>query len=142
MESTIHDYLLLSYREDLDVLFLRWTSPVGSTELRAGYYQALEMAERLGVRFWLYDLRSRGQAADEDEAWLLNEFFPMTEKKLGYDNAFAYLVLPMHYGHIRDHVGLERIAEFSPITRIKVFMAEREALLWLAQRQQTLQNPR
>lgn len=140
MQAATQDFLLISYREDLDVLFLRWRNPVSSAELRAGYEGALAKAESAKARFWLLDLRSRGAASPEDEAWLLNDFFVHAEEKLGYDHSFAYLVSPTHYNLIRKTVGLERLAQFSKLTEIRPYTSEKDALHWLSQRRQALQQ--
>ncbi|CAN5870157.1 hypothetical protein BH24BAC1_BH24BAC1_18330 [soil metagenome] len=141
LKDANHDYLLISYREDLDVLFLRWRTPVSSAELRAGYAEALAKAESTKARFWLFDLRSRGAASPEDEAWLLDSFFRQAEEKLKHDHSFAYLVSPTHYNSIRKTVGLERLAHFSQLTQIRPYTSEKEALHWLSQRRQALQQP-
>lgn len=140
MQPAIQEYLLISYREDLDVLFLRWRHPVSSAELRAGYAEALAKAESAKAKFWLFDLRSRGAASPEDEAWLLNSFFFHAEEKLNHDHSFAYLVSPTHYNLIRKTVGLERLAHFSKLTEIRPYTSEKEALHWLSQRRQALQQ--
>jgi hypothetical protein len=140
MQTTIQAYLLISYREDLDVLFLRWSTPVSSSKLRSGYLQALEEAAKLKVRCWLFDLRSRGMASAADEKWLLKEFFPLVEKKLGHSNAFAYLVSPSHYAYIRDEVGIQMLANYSAVTSIRPFVSEGEALQWLSQCRHSLQK--
>lgn len=140
MDSSVENYLLISFREDLDVLFLRWQIPVSSEELRAGYVEALARAEGLKAGYWLFDVRSRGMVSDEDEAWLLNHFFAMAEKKLGYTNSYAYLVSPSHYTHTRKTIGIDKLAHFSVLTKIRLFTSEKDALQWLSQRRQALQQ--
>jgi hypothetical protein len=125
-------HLRLTYRRDMEILFLRWSQQVGSALLRASYQQALAFAEELNVRLWLFDLRGRGGATPEDEAWILKEFFPMAEQRLGHGNYVGYLLTPNHYAHVKEHVGLDILADFSESTKIRVFMSEAEAINWLS----------
>jgi hypothetical protein len=140
MEATTQDNLLISYREDLDVLFVRWNTSVSSSKFRAGYKQVLKEAEQAQARFWLYDLRSRGAASPADEAWYFNEFFPLVEAKIGNNISFAYLVSPSHFPYIRDHIGLKKLSSYGSPTSIQIFVSEGEALKWLTQRQRTWQK--
>jgi hypothetical protein len=140
MDFLTQNYLLISYREDLDVLFLRWQSSVSSQELRAGYTEALARAEAFKAGYWLFDVRSRGLVSKEDEAWIIDGFFPLAETKLGYHNSFAYLVSPSHFTHTRKTIGLEKLAHYSSLTKIRLFTAEKDALQWLAERRQAFQQ--
>lgn len=125
--------LRLVYDQEADIFILRWLEKVNSPELRKGYEKALRTAEEIGARFWLFDLKGRGPASLQDEEWILAEFFPLLEQALGRHNYFAYLVRPEHYRHLRDYVGLVRLQEYSPITKIHAFMSEVDAVQWLGQ---------
>ncbi len=116
----------------MEILFLRWTKPVDSMLLRKSYLEALEFAYDLGVSLWLFDLRGRGGASEEDEAWILKEFFPAAEQRLGHGNYVAYLISPNHYQHVQEHVGLDFLADYSERTKIKIFMSESDGIDWLS----------
>lgn len=128
-------YLKVDYRKDLNILFCRWVNPFNSHELHTGYLFALQKARELEVNRWLLDLRRRGPASTEDELWLLNEFFPMVKKKIHGHHAFAYLVTPTHYQHIRDGVSFDKIRNYVPGVTILVFDAEEKAVEWLTSAQ-------
>ena len=124
-------HLQLTFRKDMSILFLRWSKPVGSELLRTGYSQALDFAEEVGAHLWLFDLRGRGGATPEDEDWILQEFYPSVHERLQRLGYFAYLVSPTHYAHLRDHVGLEKLANFSQAVKIYPFVSELDAVEWL-----------
>ncbi|GAB2944707.1 hypothetical protein GCM10027048_07010 [Hymenobacter coalescens] len=94
METVDRDYLRLSYRPDLHLLFMRWARPVSSAEHRAGYQAALELAREKQCSHWLIDLRARGLAAPEDFAWVLATFRPQLRGVLPAPRRLAYLVTP------------------------------------------------
>ncbi len=79
----------------------------------------------------MFDLRSRGPVAGEDEAWLLQTFFPLIETELEHTNYLANLVTPSHYAHIVANYGLDFVNNFSEQTKLGIFMAEQEAVAWL-----------
>ncbi|WP_160328205.1 hypothetical protein [Solirubrum puertoriconensis] len=90
-----HDYLRLSYRPDLQLLFMRWVRPVSSEEHRSGYAAALELAQPHQSNHWLIDLRSRGLASVEDLMWVLTTFRGLLQQSgLPAPRRLAYLVTP------------------------------------------------
>ncbi|MBC3539652.1 hypothetical protein ACFSC6_19205 [Rufibacter sediminis] len=127
LEGNLH----LTYRKDLDILFLRWFRVPDSAQLRQGYLQALELAKEMKSAYWMFDLRSRGQVSPEDETWLLQTFFPRVEEELGYQGYFANLVTPSHYAYIRDVVGLEYLEKYGKIIKLGIYTSEQDAVAWL-----------
>ncbi|AKQ46939.1 hypothetical protein TH63_16940 [Rufibacter radiotolerans] len=127
----LESQLQLTYRKDLDVLFLRWFKVPDSEGLRQGYMKALELAEEVGGSYWMFDLRSRGKVSEQDETWLLEEYFPMVEERLGQQNYFANLVMPSHYNYIEDSFGFEYLINLGKLTQLAVFTSEQEAVAWL-----------
>ena len=127
----VESNLQLTYRRDLDILFLRWYRHPDSDQLRQGYLSALEMAREVKGAYWMFDLRSRGQLSQEDEAWMLQTFFPQVEEELGYQGYFANLVTPTHYAYIRDSIGLDYVESYGALTQLGVFLSEQEAVAWL-----------
>jgi hypothetical protein len=129
------DFLQLSYRPDLEVLFMRWRRVVSSEEHRAGYGAALALARTHVAGRWLIDLRSRGLASSEDFAWILATFRPQIAAALPTaSRRIAYLVTPYHVDLIR-----ERLAALEPTypmavqqsAIIRVFTEEQRAQEWL-----------
>ncbi|MFB9861873.1 hypothetical protein [Rufibacter immobilis] len=123
--------LRLTYRPDLDILFLRWLRYPTSAQLRQGYMEALELAVQEDCRFWLFDLRSRGSLSVEDEAWMLKTYFPGIEERLPYQNYFANLVTPTHYTYIQEHIGLSFLSNYGNFTKLGIFLSEQDAVAWL-----------
>ncbi|RSK48013.1 hypothetical protein [Hymenobacter rigui] len=125
------DYLRLSYRPDLQLLFLRWTRPATSQEHREGYQTALELARQEQAGRWLIDLRSRGLADLADLHWVLEDFRAAFEAALpGTTRRIAYLTTPYHADILRP-----RLTEFdhdpNNSTRLQVFTEELPAQQWL-----------
>ena len=128
-------FLRLSYRPDLQVLFMRWARPVSTDEHQQGYAAALNLARTAGSGRWLVDLRSRGLASAEDFAWILTEFRGRMSTALPHTpRRIAYLVTPYHSVLIR-----ERLASLEPTypvaiqqgAAIQVFTEEQTAQQWL-----------
>ncbi len=124
--------LQVTYRPDLNILFCRWIDPSNSVQLQTSYLEALEKAKELKVNYWLFDLRRRGPACPADEAWLLQQFFPLVETSILGKQYFAYLVTPSHYLHIQQEIGMANIQRFSIRTKIYIFDSEQKAIDWLA----------
>ncbi|WP_139925086.1 hypothetical protein [Hymenobacter sp. DG01] len=130
MSAFDSDYLRISYRPDLHVLFMRWTRPATSAEHRAGYLAALQLAEQQQARQWLIDLRSRGLADVADLHWILQEFATAFQQALpGPDRRLAYFTTP-YYAEVLE----PRLAEFNNSgsgLAIRVFTEEMPAYAWL-----------
>jgi hypothetical protein len=128
------DCLRLSYRPDLQLLFLRWTRPATSQEHRQGYQMALQLARQEQAGRWLIDLRSRGLADVADLQWVLGDFRAAFKATLpGITRRIAYLTTPYHADILRP-----RLAEFDQdpgnSTRLQVFTEELPAQQWLQNR--------
>ena len=119
------EYLRLSYRPDLRILFLRWTRLVSSVEHRAGYAAALEFAGPHQARHWLIDLRIRGLAEAEDFTWVLTDF--RRQMQLALPDAalrVAYLVTPYHKEVIDARLDAHEAV-------FRTFIEEQAAYQWL-----------
>ncbi|OWP63438.1 hypothetical protein CDA63_08635 [Hymenobacter amundsenii] len=125
------DYVRLSYRPDLRVLFMRWTRPATSAEHQAGYQAALELARPQQAGCWLIDLRSRGLADAPDLVWILEDFRRAFQAAVpNSTRRIAYFTTPYHAG-----ILVPRLAEYDKAgnngTEIKVFVEETPACQWL-----------
>ncbi|TGD77965.1 hypothetical protein [Hymenobacter wooponensis] len=131
MQASSTDYVALSYRSDLRLLFLRWKRPASPAEHRAGYQAALQLAQKEQAGRWLVDLRSRGLADPNDLQWVLRDFrsdfqaaLPTTTRRL------AYLTTPYHADILRPRLSeLDSLADTG--TDIRVFTEEMPAQQWL-----------
>jgi hypothetical protein len=129
------DFLRLSYRSDLQVLFLRWVREVSPEEHREGYMAALALARTAEAGRWLVDLRSRGLASAEDFAWVLTELRTQLTAAIPHTiRRIAYLVTPYHGEIIRERLSLLEptypVAVRQSVT-IQVFTEEQRAQQWL-----------
>ncbi|MBC6991853.1 hypothetical protein [Hymenobacter sp. BT491] len=136
MHSIDLTYVRLNYRSDLEVLFVRWTQPVGSEEHRAGYHAALELAKTTGAMRWQIDLRSRGLASAEDFEWVLTTFRAALLASLGGRPArIAYLVAPYHLELLNERLQKAEAAPGQPQLQqvhFKTFTGEQSAQQWLS----------
>jgi hypothetical protein len=130
------DYKIIDYRKDLGILFFRFISPVSSRQLQEAYLAALEAGRQHQTHCWLVDLRRRGIAGSQDEAWLLNDFFPMVESHIPGQHYFAYLVTPNFLPYVREHLNLnlELTRDSRPRTHLKISDSEQQAVEWLCNR--------
>jgi hypothetical protein len=119
------EYLRLSYRPDLRILFMRWTRLVSPAEHRAGYEAGLAFARQQQAAHWLIDLRIRGLAAAEDFAWVLGEFRQQMQLALPHATfRVAYLVTPYHKEVIDGRLSAQE-------TTFRTFIEEQTAYQWL-----------
>ena len=76
------DTYTLTYRPDLDIVFLRWLQPDTLAEAQASYRDALALALVHGCGNWLLDSRRCGPLDLFETAWLTREFFPAAVAQL------------------------------------------------------------
>ncbi|RSK37622.1 hypothetical protein [Hymenobacter metallilatus] len=130
-EPATSDYLRLSYRPDLALLFMRWTRPATSEEHRQGYWAALTLARQEQAGQWLIDLRSRGLADPIDLQWVLQEFRQELQKALPTAaRRIAYLATPFHADILRPRLA-ELDQDPANSTQVQVFTEEQPAQQWL-----------
>ena len=134
-EMPFNNYLSFNYREDLEIMILRWLKEVNSEQLRHGYEEALRKAQEFKVRHWLFDLRGRGPVTKEDENWVTNNFFPRAEAQFQEPNYFAYLVSPSHEQHFQVNGKVETLNCKTSICRFQIFTSEQDAVNWLQESQ-------
>ena len=72
----------LTYRPDLDILFLRWLGPETLAEAQGAYGAALALALEHGCGNWLLDSRRCGPLDLVETAWLTHEFLPVAVAQL------------------------------------------------------------
>ncbi|WP_205503456.1 hypothetical protein [Rufibacter psychrotolerans] len=134
MSPIFLDAIALSYRPDLDVLFLRWPQPVYALAPREVYQQVLELAQETNARYWLFDIRSRGPLSDEDVAWLRESYFPTLHGQLGHITHVAYLLTPAHAKDPQTQesaLQMRTLPWYGQGADFEGFTSETEALHWL-----------
>lgn len=134
MLAATPEFLILSYRPDLEVLVARWMRVISLAEMQRGYEQMLQTAAQYGCHQWLIDARRRNNTDREGAVWMVQDFLPRLQGQLGGRTALAYLLAPVH---LRDP---QADAAFPPAHFFdgKPFVAdrfidERTALDWLRQ---------
>jgi hypothetical protein len=134
MSPLFLDAIALTYRPDLDVLFLRWPQPVYALTVREVYEQVLELAQETNARYWLFDIRGRGPLSEEDIEWVTKEFYPNLHGKFPHITHVAYLLTP---AHAEDHFTIS-IANtiknenwYGKAADFESFTSETDALHWL-----------
>lgn len=129
---SVTDYLSLQHRPDLGLVTARWTRPVGSAELRAGYQEILRYAGGCDAcRRWLIDARRRVEVDARDVHWLTEVFYPTLRRQLNGHVYLAFLIGP----HQADDVQDESLPPL-PYTHgdncsVNQFTDEGEAVRWL-----------
>ena len=125
----------LEYREDLNILFLRWLRAANTEEFMEGYSGAMEAGHPDKVHCWLYDTRRRGPATPEAEAWFFESYLPMVHASLNKPHHIAVLHTPDHFIHIRDVIGFDKFHAHNEGTLLTMefFDSEQKAVKWLMQ---------
>ena len=95
MATSPPEYLDLNYRADLGLVTARWTRPVTSVELRAGYQVILHYAANCAdCRHWLIDSRRRLEVDARDVYWLTDVFYPTLRQHMHGVVFLAFLAAP------------------------------------------------
>lgn len=72
----------ISFRNDLNVMVVRWHTHTSLEVVQADYEQMLAAAEAAGVCDWLLDVRRRQKTPVELSAWVSAEFYPQAVARL------------------------------------------------------------
>lgn len=137
------DFLLLNYRSDLDLLTLRWMRLVTLEEMRQGYELMLEMAAAHGCRQWLVDVRRRTNTNREGAAWMLGDFVPRVQQRLGGRPALAYLLAPVSLRDVAADAAFPPLSYFDDKPYVaERFIEEGPAVEWLLQFRPVAPAPR
>ena len=127
----VADYVLISYRPDVQLLIMRWTRVATPAEHRAGYQEALRVALPEQAGRWLIDLRSRGLADPTDLLWVLQDFRAELHAALpGVGCRIAYFTSPYHADLLMAR--LQELNATPGALEIRVFVEETPAYKWLA----------
>ena len=126
----------LSYRPDLDIVFLRWLAPDTLAESQASYEAALALALAHGCGNWLLDSRRCGPLDLFETAWLSRGFFPAAVAQLApRPLRLAVFSSLQRWEQMRADAGVapavqHAIAANQPY-EAAVFMVETDAVAWL-----------
>lgn len=132
MRSLGSAYLSVERHVSLPVLVARWHRSVMPFELHAGYAAMLDVAVACRCRFWLIDIQQRAALTGNDAQWLLEQFFPQLQPRLGHSTFLAYLMAPHQLAGLLADIGVPDEAYFAERPyRLQRFTAEAEALAWL-----------
>ncbi|WP_345127596.1 hypothetical protein [Hymenobacter antarcticus] len=126
----------LSYRPDLDIVFLRWLTPDTLAEAQASYEATLALALAHGCGNWLLDSRRCGPLDLLQTAWLTHEFFPAAVARLSpHPLRMAVFSSLQRWEQMRTDAAVApavqaAIAPTQPY-EAAIFMTEAEAVSWL-----------
>ncbi|RAK64170.1 hypothetical protein [Hymenobacter edaphi] len=127
MSTAPTDFIDLSFRTDLGLLFSRWLRSTSDAEVRLGYEAALAVAAPYGARYWLLDMRRRGPASLAATRWVIETFLPRLAEYFPQRVYLAYLLSP---SHLTDFVPAGRPALLN-CYEVALFSDEAAALHWL-----------
>ncbi|WP_216726583.1 BLUF domain-containing protein [Hymenobacter siberiensis] len=126
----------LSYRPDLDIVFLRWLSPDTLAEAQASYEATLVLALAHGCGNWLLDSRRSGPLKLAETAWLTHDFFSVAvaqlaprRLRLAVFSSMQRLEQMRHDAEVVPAVQAA-LAATQPY-EAAIFMGEAEAVTWL-----------
>lgn len=129
---SVTDYLSLQHRPDLGLVTARWTRPVGSAELRAGYQEILRYASGCDVcRRWLIDARRRVEVDARDVHWLTSVFYPTLRQHLNGHVYLAFLIGPHQADDVQDETLPALPYTHGDNCSVNQFTDEGEAVRWL-----------
>ncbi|MDQ2770059.1 MAG: hypothetical protein M3Y54_06115 [Bacteroidota bacterium] len=126
----------LTYRPDLDILFLRWLGPETLAEAQTAYRAALALALAHHCGRWLLDSRRSGPINLTETSWLTNDFFPEAVARLApHPLRLAVFSSMLRLDQLRhDALVAPAVHDALAATRpyqSALFVAEAEAVAWL-----------
>ena len=126
----------LTYRPDLDILFLRWLQPDTLAEAQASYTAALALARAHGCGNWLLDARRCGPLDLFETAWLTRTFFPAAVEQLAPRPLRLAVFSSLQRWEQMQHDAAVAPAVQAAIAATQpyeaaVFLNETEAVAWL-----------
>ncbi|MCC3155645.1 hypothetical protein LJ737_00240 [Hymenobacter sp. 15J16-1T3B] len=127
MSTALADFVDLSFRTDLGLLFSRWLRSATDAEVRQGYEAALAVATPHAARYWLLDMRRRGPASAAATRWVIDAFLP---RLAGYFPPRLYLAYLLSPSHLGDFVPLTQ-PSVPGTYEVALFSDEAAALHWL-----------
>lgn len=132
------EYTLQEYRKDLGILFFRWLTAINTEQIIAGYSQILEATDFSRMHCWLFDTRRRGKATAEAEEWYFTSYLPLLQASLQKPHYIAVLHSPVHFIHLRDVVGFDKVKSYTEnsLLTMEFFDSEQKAVDWLVAMQQ------
>lgn len=136
--SAVAEFIDLSFRPDLGLLFGRWLRAATDEEVHQGYEAVLAVAAPHGARYWLLDLRRRGPGSQAATRWVLDAFLPRLAAGLQRRYYLAYLLSPAHLAQVREAPPTASPGPYA----VEVFTDECAALQWLRRCQQEEQATR
>ncbi|MBD2715166.1 hypothetical protein KBK19_08980 [Microvirga sp. STR05] len=137
MTSFSTPYLDIIYRPEQHVLLGRWLRGVMPFELQQGYAALLEAATEYNCRFWLLDIRRRAGVDSSDVFWIMEEFFPKLQPRLGRTTYLAFLMSPHHLAGVLANATIPSLTYFDTLPyQLQRFTDESASLEWLQQQYQ------
>lgn len=129
---SVTDYLVLQHRPDLGLVTARWSRPVNSGELRAGYQEILRYATGCDAcRHWLIDARRRVEVDARDVHWLTEVFYPTLRQHLNGHVYLAFLIGPHQLNDVHDDTLPALPYTHGGNCSVNQFTDEGEAVRWL-----------
>lgn len=129
--TTLPDFLHLQPHRELGLQAARWLRPVAAHELQQGYEAIL--ATEPNTRYWLFDLRQRGPASEDDTHWVLTYFVTRMATQLKGRVYLAFLVSAGHLTAEEQQTGSVMLMDER--AQVRLFADETPALHWLTNRQ-------
>ncbi|GAA3996081.1 hypothetical protein GCM10022408_03330 [Hymenobacter fastidiosus] len=142
MSTATPVYLDLAYRNESTMLVGRWMRSVMPFELHRGYAAVLDLADERQCRYWLLDIRRRSSVDAADVHWMLEEFYPQLQPRLGGTTYLAFLMAPHQLAGVLANAAIPplSITDGRPY-RIERFTEEHSAVAWLGECQRQDSTP-
>jgi hypothetical protein len=122
------EHLSIFYDSEIRMVRLKWKGFASSSQLREGLEEGLEIVKREKALFWMGDLKQMHSITQEDEEWIIQEWFPKIVltglKKMGTVTSLDYF----------NNASVNRIMKSSqPLITFETeyFVDASDAIKWL-----------
>ncbi len=125
-----NEFINIQYALDKKIIQLTWTGFVDSDLLRQGLDEALEVARKHQLQFWVMDQRLRRVLRPTDAEWIIADWFPRFQE-INPKSKVAILLPEDTFGEYNTRKNLQEIEKrYAKIVPYQYFHTPKQAQYW------------
>ena len=122
-----NEFINIQYALDKKIIQLTWTGFVDSDLLRQGLDEALEVARKHQLQFWVMDQRLRRVLRPTDAEWIIADWFPRFQE-INPKSKVAILLPEDTFGEYNTRKNLQEIEKrYAKIVPYQYFLTPKLA---------------
>lgn len=127
----LQENLTLSYNQEEETLYIKWSGKVTSVELRQGYAHIMYMVHVYKPQKWVMDLQQRVTIEKEDQQWVFKYIFPEVLRAV-QKNVFIAIIMPVFaYNSLVHEIDGDEMMDGENFLILNHFLYREESRRWL-----------